>query len=250
MAMGTGAKIAVGCGCLLLAGTAAVVAVVGAGAFWAKGKLQDVASGIDAVTAQSEEADRYAQKANANPYSAAADGVIGEPRLLKFLDVRRQVYVVYERYRPELEDIQKKAEQSSDKLTPGQLWSAGGSLVKLAGDIRLAQMKALAEVGMSESEYRDIQMAVYKSAWASEAEASGKLPAEAVGEAIAQMSQQLPEGEGANAEAARQLQEAMKELGANAQATLEVPRANVELFRRHKAEIQKYAMSGLAFIGL
>jgi hypothetical protein len=250
MALGTGAKVAIGCGCVVLAGTVAVMAVVGAGAFWAKGKLQEVSSGIDAMTSQSEEADRFAQKANANPYVPSADGVIGEPRLLKFLDVRRQVFVVYERHRPELEQVQKKAESSGDKLTPGQLWSAGGSLVKLAGDVRLAQMKALAEVGMSEAEYREIQLAVYKSAWASEAEASGQLPAEAVGEAMAQMSQQLPEGDGANAEAARQLKEAMKELGASAQTTLEVPRANVELFRKHEADIKKYAMSGLAFIGL
>jgi hypothetical protein len=185
MAMGTGAKIAIGCGCVVLAGTVAVMAVVGAGAFWAKGKIEEASSSIEAMTAQSEEADRFAQKANANPYTPSADGVIVEPRLLKFLDVRRQVFAVYERYRPELEEIQKKSEKAGDKLSPGELWSAGGSLVKMAGDIRLAQMKALAEIGMSEDEYRDIQMAVYRSAWASEAEASGKLPAEAVSPARA-----------------------------------------------------------------
>jgi hypothetical protein len=42
----------------------------------------------------------------------------------------------------------------------------------------------------------------------------------------------------------------MKEIGTSAETTLEVPRANVELFRKHKADIQKYAMSGLAFVGL
>ncbi len=29
-----------------------------------------------------------------------------------------------------------------------------------------------------------------------------------------------------------------------------MPRANVELFRKHEADIKKYAMHGLAYIGL
>jgi hypothetical protein len=32
--------------------------------------------------------------------------------------------------------------------------------------------------------------------------------------------------------------------------TLEAPRANVELFRKHEAEIKKYAMHGLELVGL
>jgi hypothetical protein len=118
------------------------------------------------------------------------------------MDTRKQVYAVYERYETELRDLQKKADSSTEKLTLSELWSAGGALAEVAGAIRLAQMKALAAAGMSEAEYREIQMAVYQSAWASEAESES------------------------------------------------VPRANVELFRKHQADIGKYAMHGLAFIGL
>jgi len=199
--MTTGAKIAIGCGCVALLGAAAVVAVVGVGAWWAKGKVEQASVGLEKMTALSEEIERFQKQANANPYAPPADGVIPEARFLKFMDVRKQVYTVYERHEKELLDIQKTAESPTDKLTLSQLWSAGGTLAELAGTIRLVQMKALAAAAMSEAEYRDIQMAVYQSAWASEA------------------------GSGS------------------------VPNANAELFRRHQADINKYAMHGLAFLG-
>ena len=41
----------------------------------------------------------------------------------------------------------------------------------------------------------------------------------------------------------------MAEAGKAAKA-LEVPKANIELFRKHEAEIRQYAMSGLGLLGL
>ena len=159
--MGTGAKVAIGCGCVVLLGAAAVVAVLGFGAWWAKGKIEQASAGLDRITAVTTEIERYEKQANANAYSPPADGAIPEPRLLKFLETRQQVYAVYERYEAELSQLQKKAESTADKLTLSELWSAGGSLAEMAGAIRLAQMKALARGGMSEGEYRDMQVAVY-----------------------------------------------------------------------------------------
>jgi hypothetical protein len=248
---------------VVLLAAAVLVGVLGWGAWWARGKVRQVSAGIGAMTATANEIERYEKQANANPYSAPADGVIPEPRLLKFLETRKQVYAVYVRYERELGELSKKAESSSDKLTLSELWSAGGSLAKMAAAIRLAQMKALAAVGMSEGEYRDIQLAVYKSAWAAESETkSGKLPAEAVSEAMSEAGQQVrsgieaaqkqgvPGAQQMSQEDARKLQEGMKQLGQDASQALHVPRANVELFRRHEAEIKKYAMHGLAFLGL
>ena len=238
MAMGTGAKIAIGCGCLVLLGGAAVVGVVGWGAWWAKGKVTEAAGGLEKIAAKTEEIDRWEQKANANAYTAPADGVIPEARFLKFLDTRKRVFSVYERYESDLRDLQKKSESGGDKLTPSDLWSAGGKLAEVFGEIRLAQMKSLAELGMSEEEYRNIQVAVYKSAWASDAEKkSGKMPAEAVSESLSEAAKGMDE-------------EQMTKLGQEAAEFLEVPKANVELFRKHEADIKKYAMHGLAFIGL
>jgi hypothetical protein len=265
--MGTGAKIAIGCGCLVLLCAAVALGVVGWGAWWAKGKIEEASVGLDKMTAVTEEIERYEKQANANPYTSPADGVIPEARFLKFMDTRKQVYSVYERYETQLRDVQKKAESQNEKLTLSELWSAGGALAEMAGAIRLAQMKALAAAEMSEEEYRAIQFAVYKSAWASEAETeSGRLPAEAVEESLSKAGEQIEETARAAAEAARKegvpgaehlspedarkLEQGMKQLGESAGQALRVPRANVELFRKHEADIRKYAMHGLAFLGL
>jgi len=267
MAMGTGSKIAIGCGCLLLLGATAVVGVVGMGAWWAKKKVTEATGGLERMTARTDEIDRWERKANANAYTAPADGVIPEARFLKFLDTRKRVFAVYERYEADLRELQRKAEKSGDKLSPSELWSAGGKLAEAFGAIRLAQVKALAELGMSENEYRDIQLAVYKSAWASSAETgSGRLPAEAVSESTAEAARQMDEAMRAGLESARKegvpgaaslsdedvrkLHEHLAQAGQEAGHALEVPRANVELFRKYEADIKKYAMNGLAFIGL
>ncbi len=261
--MGKGAKIALGCGCLVLVAAVAATGLLGWGAFWVKGKVRDAKAGVDKMTGQSEETERYQKQANANPYTPAADGSIAEPRLLKFLDVRRQVFGVYERYETQLKALQKKSESATDKLTLSEVWSAGGTLAEMASEIRLAQMKGLAAAGMSESEYREIQMAVYKSAWASESETpSGQLPAEVVSEKMAEAGkhmreameaahkQGVPGTEKLSEEDARKVQEQMASAGQGAGSALHVPRANVELFRKHQSEIKTYAMNGLAFLGL
>jgi hypothetical protein len=265
--MGKGAKIAIGCGCLLLLGMVAVVGLVGWGAWWAKGKITEATGGFGKIAAKTGEIDRWEKKANANAYARPADGVIPEARFDKFLETRKQVYSVYERFEPELRSLQKKAEAAGDKLRPSDLWAAGSTLAEAFGEIRLAQMKALAGQGMSEEEYRDIQLAVYKSAWASDAEReSGKMPAEAVSTTMSEVARQMQETMRAGLEAAqkeavpgsdkvseddvKKLQEEMTQMGQEAGQALEVPRANVELFRKHEAEIREYAMHGLAFVGL
>jgi hypothetical protein len=237
------------------------------GAWWAKRKITEATGGLERMTARTDEIDRWERKANANAYAPPADRVIAEDRFLKFLETRKRVYSVYERYEAELREVQRKAERSHDKLTPSELWSAGGTLAAAFGDIRLAQVKALAELGMSEAEYRDIQLAVYKSAWASTAETeSGKLPAEAVTQSTAEAARQMdaamraglasarkegvPGAGSLSEEDVRKLHEQLARAGEEAGQALEVPRANVELFRRHEADIKKYAMNGLAFIGL
>jgi hypothetical protein len=267
MALGTGAKIAIGCGCLLLLGGAAVVGVVGMGAWWAKDKLTEATGGLEKVAAKADEISRWEKQANANPYARSGDGVIPEERFVKFLDTRKRVHAVYERYEADLRALQKKSEGATDKLTPSDLWSAGGKIAEVFSEIRLEQMKALAAYEMSEEEYRDIQMAVYKSAWASDAEKeSGKMPAEAVSDSLSEAAKQMQESMRAGLEAAqkggvpgsetlspedvRKAQEAMEQLGQGAGEALAVPRANVELFRKYEADIKKYAMHGLAFIGL
>ena len=72
---------------------------------------------------------------------------------MKFLEVRKQVHAVYEARKADFDALEKKSQSASDKMTPGDLWSAGGQLADLFGALKLAQAKALAEAGMSEAEY-------------------------------------------------------------------------------------------------
>ena len=82
------------------------------------------------------------------------------------------------------------------------------------GEVRMAQAQALADVGMSEDEYRFMVQQVYKTLWASE---------------VAKAS---PAPEGASA------------------PTLDVPPANITLFRKYETEVKQYAMGGLEWVGL
>jgi hypothetical protein len=259
MGMSTGAKIAIGCGVVAILGMVVLVAVIGVGAFWAKGKVEEMAGGLEGMTEKAEEIDRWETQANANPYTAPADGVIPEARFVKFLDVRKAVYSIYEQHRAELERL---AEQAKNKeVSVSDTLEGMGRIAGLTTDLRLALVKALADVGMSEEEYRAIQMAVYKTAWASEIEEdTGQLPAEAMrqqaeempaeAERAAEEAQASPDSEVVSPEAMGAAAEQAAEAMRNAARAVEVPRQNVELFRKYKDDIQKYAMNGLAMIGM
>jgi hypothetical protein len=60
----------------------------------------------------------------------------------------------------------------------------------------------------------------------------------------------VPGSEKLSPEDAKAAQEAVARLGQDAGQALAVPRANVELFRKYEADIKKYAMNGLAYVGL
>jgi hypothetical protein len=259
--MGKGVKIALGCGCLVLLVIAGVVAMFGFGAFWAKSKLTEFSGGIDNVAARSREIDDWAAKANSVPYEPPENGVLTEPRLLGFLEVRKSVFAVYQRYETELRDMQAQAGNEGRPPSLSQALATGGRFAEAFGQLRLAQVKALAEQGMSESEYRDIQLAVYKTAWAAEAQkAHGKLPSEAVGHAGDGMAEALettmaeaektgvPGASQLSDEQRQQLRETMQK-AAEATKAIEAPQPNIDLFRRHEGEIRKYAMTGLDLLG-
>jgi hypothetical protein len=188
--MKTVAKVAIGCGvALVLAGTAAVALLVG-GAWWFKDKLQQ-------ATAHEGRIEALKKKANAAaPFSRPADDVIQEPRLLKFLEIRKRMSPIYEQHRPEIEKLNRK-----EKGDLRDAWNAFGWI----NELRRAHAEAQADVGMGDEEYRFIVEQVYKSAWASTAAS--------------------PE-------------------------PIVVPKANVELFKKHEADVKKYAMNGLEMLGL
>lgn len=263
--MGTGTKIAIGCGIVvLLAGVVAIVGL-GAGAYWLKGKAQQAQQYAGDLAAKAEQINKYETEANRNPFTPPSDGVIPEPRLVKFLGVRKLVSTVYEQHKPEFESFQQRTKDKKD-LNLSETLEAGGKIASLVSDIRMVQVKALAEAGMSESEYRFIQQAVYHTAWASEFQKeTGMQPGE-------MMAQSTKAGGMSTGEALRRAQEAARQAGmtlpaqpseedlqktdeamkqmADQAGSLNVPQANIDLFRKYEADIKKYAMSGLAFLGL
>ncbi len=197
--MGTAGKVAIGCGiAVLIAGIAGIVAVGGL-AWWAKGKAEE-------FTSEQSRIEELHRKANANRFTAPADGVVSEDRLQKFLDVRRRVYAVYERHKDELDAMSKKKQGDFGDVRKG---------FALINELRLAQAQALADVGMSEDENRFLVEQIYKSMWASAAAKSASPTASPA-----------PAGD------------------------VSVPPANVALFRKYEADITKYAMGGLEWVGL
>ena len=200
--MGTGGKIAIGCGiAVLVVGIVAVVALGGL-AFWAKGKAEE-------ITGEQNRIEELHRKANANRFTPPADGAISEDRLQKFLEVRKRVYAVYEKHKEELDEMGKKKQGDFGDVRKG---------FALINELRLAQAQALADLGMSEDEYRFLVEQIYKSMWASEAARSAGTPA------AASSSPSSPQ--------------------------TDVPPGNIALLRKHEADIKKYAMGGLEWIGL
>ena len=90
--LGTGTKVAIGCGIAAVMGGVVLAAVVFGGLWWAKGKAEQ-------FTGRETQIEELKKKANAVPFTEPADGVVREDRLVKFLDVRRRVFDVYVKHK-------------------------------------------------------------------------------------------------------------------------------------------------------
>jgi hypothetical protein len=245
-----GARIAIGClgaGCLVVAGVAAVLVFgIGASAHWLKGKAESYVS-------HEQRIEDLKAKANAVPFVRPADGVISEPRLLEFLEVRRRVFSVYEKHKAELSAMKDKQEGDFGDLRTAFF---------VFGEVRLALAQAMADVGMGEEEYQFMVQSVYHSAWASAIEKdTGKPASDAVGELMkrageamqggveAARDQGIPGAKDVPDDTLSQAQEQMRK-AAETMRSIDAPAANIVLFRKHEAEIKKYTMHGLELIGL
>lgn len=164
MGMSTGTKVAIGCGIVAVLGAPVFAVTLGVGAFWLKGKAEEMTGGLEGMTAKAEEIESWA-----------------------------------------------------------------------------------------------IQVAVYQSAWASEIEKeTGQMPADAMRENMEAASRAMEEARksgapGTEALSSEEMDAAIAETARMAEqgiGGLDVPRSNVALFRKYEADIKKYAMHGLAFLGL
>jgi len=83
--LGTGAKVAIGCGIAVVVGGVMLAAVVFGGLWWAKGKAEQ-------FTGRETQIEELKKKANAVPFTEPADGIVREDRLLKGHEIRRRVF--------------------------------------------------------------------------------------------------------------------------------------------------------------
>jgi hypothetical protein len=95
-----GAKIAIGCAVVLFVVGGVVAVMLGVGAYWIKGKAE---TGLSQLKQTTDDLEKYQKEANANPFTRPADGAFAEDRLLKFLEVRKEVYAVYQLHRTDFE---------------------------------------------------------------------------------------------------------------------------------------------------
>ena len=265
--MGTGAKIAIGCGCVVLLGAAAVIGVLGAGAWWAKGKVDEATGGIARMTAVTEEIERFEKQANANSYTAPADGVIPEPRFLKFMDTRKQVLRGLRALRgsaaraaeeggaarreaePQRALVGRRVPRRDGRCHPPGADEGPRRGRDERGGVPGHPVRGL-QVGLGLRGRERVGQAARRSrrgvdVGGGQAAAGGAARRRGGGEAAGR-----PRCRPGQREGRREAQEGMARLGDSAGEALYVPKANVELFRRHQADIKKYAMHGLAFIGL
>lgn len=251
--MKTGAKIAIGCAAAVLLVVLAVGMLVFGGLWWGKKKLEEATGGgLEKMAETQKEIESNERAANANAFTRPQDGVVQETQLVRFLNVRKQVFDVYQNYR----DVLERADKREPDL------AAIGKGIAMLSDLRLAQTRALVAQNMSSDEYAFLVEQVYKSAWASavDKETGGKGAAgvlrEGLGQAAEALEKQLQDNPSMPAEQRRVLEEQLANMRKGAEEAaeqaeaLEVPRANIELFRKHEADIKKYGMHGLEMLGL
>lgn len=243
--MTKGAKIAIGCAVAAVAAFVVVVVVVVGLGVWAKKKA-------DTFTGDMKRTEVLRQKANANTFVRPENGVIAEDRLLAFLSVRKAVFAVYEKHRAEIEERTKKKEGDI-----GDLMALG----KIVPEMQAARAQAQADASMSDDEYEFLVESIYKSAWASEIQASsgGKTAEETARESYQEADRSLQEAasqEGLSDEQRQAIESQRRDLASQSEdavrqaAAGDVPPENLALFRKHQEEIKKYAMTGLEWTGM
>jgi hypothetical protein len=246
--VGTGGKIAIGCGIALVVAVLGVVGVVLVGAYWAKSK-------VESVQAEQKQIEALKAKANESSFTEPSDGVVQEAQIVRFISVRKRVYDVYSKNEAFIESMKddKKKEADFADLRKG---------FALLNELRVALASGQAEQNMSDSEYAFLVGQVYKSSWAAHVadQTGGKSITEATDEANRKAIEQMKQAAERAAEQSPQMKETLdKQVGAleehadqahDAAAAADVPPQNVALFRKYEAELKKYAMSGLEWVGL
>jgi hypothetical protein len=242
--MKTWMKVAIGCiAAAVIACFLFVAGLLGFG-YWAKNQIEQATSGGPEV----EEARR---KANAVPFSMPTGGVIAEEQLVKFIEIRANVYSVYQKYRGEIDARAEKIKEGK-----GIDFSDISTSLTFVSELQKAEALALAKHGMSEDEYGFISGEVYKSMWTDmSADAGGRKGMKNAADATKTASEVLKEKAGELPPEARAgLEKASEELARSSEDVrrelegMGTSPENAALFRKYEKDLKKYAMPGLGVL--
>lgn len=246
--MGTGGKIAIGCGIALVVAVLGVVGVVIGGAYWAKSK-------VESVQAEQKQIEDLKTKANESTFETPSDGLVQEEQIVRFIAVRKGVYDVYSKNQAFIESMKDDKQKEPN-------FSDVRKMFNVVNEVRLAQAKGQAEHRMSDSEYSFLVGQIYQSSWAAHVadQTGGKTVTEATDEANRKAIEQMKEAAERASEQSPAMKDTLdKQVGAleeqadeahEAAVAADVPPQNLALFRKYEADLKKYAMSGLELIGL
>src|SRR5215831_41182 len=94
--------VLVGCGVIILIGVIAIVA----GGWFVKTKIDQGVKTVKNITGSedSEYGQRSAKLAKEYPFTAPADGIVPESQLVRYLDVRKSMFTVYQQHDTEIKE--------------------------------------------------------------------------------------------------------------------------------------------------
>lgn len=245
----------IGCVGIIVIGTIAFMALF----YYGKKVVTEKVHKIENISggAESDYGKKAAKLKDAHPFTAPADNVITEDQLMRFLSVRKAVYAVYKQNEAEIKSMQNRPGNVSD------VWKG----MEFVNDLRMAQVNELEKQNMSTEEYQFIAVMIY-AGWIGKAAKEGLKGEKSYEDAtnnqlqkqIDEMDKQLadpntPEATKTQLRTLRDTLESQKkvltpEMKELDQGLQKIPQQNMDLFDKHKEEIEKYSMGGLEMFGL
>lgn len=144
--MSTGAKVAIGCGILLVVILIGLVVAAIAGGLFIRNKAGEFTGGLEA---QAEATQKVRRLESEHPFTPPDDGLVGEERAERFLDVTD---AAWDEVKDRVEDLIERGEEIEDRGGRAGLGDVSAGL-RGVGGARVALADALEDHEMSVSEY-------------------------------------------------------------------------------------------------
>jgi len=144
--MSTGAKVAIGCGILVLLAIVGVVVAIVAGGMFASKKIDEISGGLEA---QQEASETVQELEREHPFTPPSDGVVSSDRAETFFAVTDDAWEGMQEW---VDDMRERGEDIDSRGGEADLGDAMAGLQGL-GRSRVALSEALADHDMAVSEY-------------------------------------------------------------------------------------------------